>query len=179
MSAKFDQFVKEHADALAENSADIAAEKKIWLSKLDQLYGVVKASLSGYLGNGGGIKLDLSSLDIYEEQLGTYTVPFATITVGRQVVKLIPKGTFLIGAAGRVDMTGPRGVVRFVIVARAATEPKFRALDVTAGAELPRDWVWKISSPPPRITKMSAGRRRVFGRWRNWSIQVRWPYCLR
>lgn len=154
MNTKFDLFVKEHAGALAENSADLEEEKKIWLSKLDELYALVKASLSGHLENGGGVKFDLSEVDIYEDQLGTYAVPFATITIGRQVVKLIPKGTFLIGVAGRVDMTGPRGVVRFVIVPRDAVEPRFRALDNIASLELPRDWIWKISSPPPRITYM-------------------------
>jgi len=154
MNTKFDLFVKEHVNALAENGADLQEEKKIWLSKLDELYALVKTSLSGHLENGGGIKFDLSEVDIYEDQLGTYAVPFATVTIGRQVVKLIPKGTFLIGVAGRVDMTGPRGVVRFVIVPRDSTEPRFRMLDSAASLELPRDWIWKISSPPPRITYM-------------------------
>lgn len=161
MNDKFDQFVKKQVQSLEASGGKLSIEKEkaMWLEKLDQLYSLVRESLSKYIHE-GSIELELSDIDLTEELLGTYRVQEARITVGQQVVKLTPVGTFLIGARGRVDMTGPRGSARFTIVPPGARAPKIRVTIVTPGEtpspsepiDPPETWIWKIATPPPRIT---------------------------
>lgn len=161
MSDKFDQFVNKQIGS-SENDGgtlDLDKEKEMWLEKLGQLYSLVEESLAEYIAD-GRINIERSDMALTEELLGTYIVQEARIIIGRQLVKLTPIGTFLIGARGRVDMSGPRGITRFTIVPPGARAPHVRVTVVVLGQMLPTDepivqpetWVWKIATPPPRIT---------------------------
>lgn len=65
----------------------------------------------------------------------------------------------MIGARGRVDMIGPKGIVRLVIVPKDSSGPKIRVnirkQDEPASkkddVKSILDWDWKISTPPPNI----------------------------
>jgi hypothetical protein len=161
MSDKFKEFVTTQIESSksAGGELNLEKEKAMWLEKLDQLYSLVRESLSEYI-NDGSIGVDFSDVALTEELLGTYTVQEAHIRVGRQVVKLKPVGTFLIGARGRVDMIGPRGITRFTVVPPGVSAVRVR-VDVVLPGQTPRPpepvappetWVWKIATPPPRIT---------------------------
>lgn len=97
---------------------------------------------------------------LVEENIGNYQAPMTTITIGNILVKLEPIGTLLIGARGRVDMKGPKGIARLVIVPKESNGPSVRVEVILPGqtpsprAELPpvSEWVWKLASSPPRIT---------------------------
>jgi hypothetical protein len=165
MSDKFDEFVKKQIESSEADSGGLSLEreKAIWLEKLEQLYSLVRQSLSKYLGD-GSIRLEFSDITLQEEQLGSYTVKEAHVAMGRQVVKLTPLGTFLLGARGRVDMTGPRGIARFVVVPPGARAPQVIITAAVLGATAPpappiksktaapETWVWKIATQPPRVT---------------------------
>jgi hypothetical protein len=155
MNTKFDQFIKEHIASLPAQAIDLETEKNLWLEKLDALYDLVERSLAPYL-KPGSIRLNFRTIDLYEDQLGNYQVPSLDISVGRAIVKLNPIGTFLIGVRGRVDMNGPRGTARFVIAPSGSPTPTFPTavpfLNRSPDAGLSEAWVWKISTPPPRIT---------------------------
>src|SRR3546814_2714718 len=96
--------------------------KEWWLDKLAELYELVNKSLGDYVKS-GDVSISRSPVTLHEEQLGSYQVDQLEILLGRQIVRLKPIGTFLIGARGRVDMVGPRGSVRFVIVPPASQKP--------------------------------------------------------
>jgi len=155
MNTKFDQFIQEHIASLPAQAIDLETEKNLWLKKLDDLYELVERSLAPHL-KPGSIRLISRTIELHEEQLGNYQVPAIDIAVGRAIVELVPIGTFLIGVRGRVDMTGPRGTARLVIAPEGSTTPTFRIttplLDPAQHPESPEAWVWKISTPPPRIT---------------------------
>lgn len=161
MNDKFDEFVKKQNESSGADGGklDIDKEMAMWIEKLDQLYLLVKNSLSKYI-DVGTIELEFSYIALTEELLGTYTVREARIAVGQQLVKLTPIGTFLIGARGRVDMIGSRGAARFMILPPEARAPQVRVTIVLPGEtsptsepiEPPETWVWKIATPPPRIT---------------------------
>jgi hypothetical protein len=96
-----------------------------------------------------------------EEQLGSYPAKAGRIVIGNQVVELKPLGTFLIGARGRVDMVGPRGIARFVIVPPDAKGFTVRVSVVKPGERPtspekptvpPSAWRWKLVTSPPRIS---------------------------
>jgi hypothetical protein len=160
MSDKFDEFIQKHiASETGGGTFDPEAEKAMWLGKLQALYALVKASLSEHI-DAGKVTLTFQEIALMEEALGVYKVLEASISIGRQVVKLTPVGTFLIGARGRVDMRGPRGVARFLIVPPGSTAPRVRVAVVEPGkpppareaVAPPETWVWKIAGSPPRIT---------------------------
>lgn len=162
MPRQFSDFVKQQIapidDALM---LTLAREKQLWLDQLAQLYLFVDEALAEFIVQ-EQIQVTRRSVDLYEEQLGAYSAQAATIRIGRQIVELEPIGTFLIGARGRVNMNGPRGIARFIIVSKDASSPRWR-VDIQSPGQAgsassppeafkPEDWVWKISTPAPRIS---------------------------
>jgi hypothetical protein len=159
MSNDFDEFVKNQvSNRIQKETLDLDKEKRMWIAKLDELYALIDKSLGNHLKE-GSIKITMSDLVLHEEMLGAYTVKAAQISLGNYIVKLKPIGTFLIGARGRVDMIGPRDVTRFAIVPPDAKAPKVTITTIEPGSKppsstpsvSPEEWVWKISTPPPRI----------------------------
>ncbi|AYZ65195.1 hypothetical protein EGY31_17825 [Burkholderia multivorans] len=161
MSDNFDDFIRKQVRSSADEGKplDLTKEKQTWLTKLDELYELVRVSLREYIDD-GSINMEVTDFLLHEQLLGSYTAKAARIMVGRQVVTLKPVGTFLIGARGRVDMTGPRGITKFVIVPPNAERVRVTITEVKPGDQPkpaepsapPETWVWKISTPPPRIT---------------------------
>jgi hypothetical protein len=153
MNDKFDRFIQEQI-ASSDTSGgplDLAAEKSLWLKKLEQLYALAADCLAKYIAD-ETVRLEYSEIDLTEEWLGTYRVRQAHIMLGRQLVLLKPQGTFLIGSRGRVDMVGPRGSVRLTIVPESAGSPQFRwSLSAATPLQSAEAWVWKIASPPPNV----------------------------
>ncbi|MHA6909997.1 hypothetical protein ACQUJS_16445 [Ralstonia pseudosolanacearum] len=160
MSDDFDDFIRKQVRSSIHEGKplDLAKEKQTWLKKLDKLYELVHESLRDYIDD-GSINIEVTDFSLYEQLLGNYTAKAARIMVGRQVVTLKPVGTFLVGARGRVDMTGPRGITKFVIVPPNAQRVRVTITEVAPGDQPkpaepsapPETWVWKISTPPPRI----------------------------
>lgn len=157
MVDKFMEFVHEQA-SMARQDADselsIDADKKRWLSHLDNLGNFVEGALKAYAE--AGIKTAKRMVSVTEEQTGEYQAAQFEISVGNAIVRLKPVGTFLIGAFGRVDMEGPRGVCRLILVPRKAQTPLF-AFDAVDDKDEPKekpwaDLVWKIMPAPPSRT---------------------------
>lgn len=161
MNDNFDDFIRKQVRSSTGEgtSLDLAKEKETWLTKIDKLYELVHQSLRNYIDD-GSINVEVTDFPLHEQLLGSYTAKAARIMVGRQVVTLKPVGTFLIGARGRVDMTGPRGITKFVIVPPNAQRVQVTITEVKPGdrpkpaepTAPPETWVWKIATPPPRIT---------------------------
>ncbi|AQV15308.1 MULTISPECIES: hypothetical protein [Acinetobacter calcoaceticus/baumannii complex] len=159
MSNNFDQFIQKHVKETKTVELDLEKEKSIWLDNIDKFYELAKKSLEKYIDN-KTITFTYVDRILTEELLGSYSVKEVQITIGREVVKLCPIGTFLIGARGRIDMIGPKGKVRFTIVPPTSTGPKitFRVVGESENEQSedpvvpPEMWVWKIATPPPRIS---------------------------
>lgn len=148
MTDRFKQFVREQ-----QKQADAAAmtpeqDKQRWLDSLRDLEMQVRGWLAEY--NDDGIEVQTEDILLNEDAVGTYKASQIKIRVGSHTVKLKPIGTFLIGAYGRVDMEGPRGISRLTLVPANASGPK-----VLFNAELPSaqsvPLAWKIATPPPTI----------------------------
>jgi hypothetical protein len=159
MSTSFDEFIQKQVRSSTSEGLDLAQEKQIWLTKLDELYKLVRESLQKHIDD-GSINIEETDFPLNEQLLGNYMAKEARIMIGRQLVTLRPVGTFLIGARGRVDMTGPHGIAKFVIVPPNAQRMRVTITTVAPGnhpsqeeqSAPPETWVWKISTPPPRIT---------------------------
>lgn len=155
----FKEFVDQKVAEASKEPINWVKEKKDWLFKLAQLHNLATSWLTPYISN-HSVQIGQEMVPLDEENIGNYSAPMMTITIGNSHVKLEPIGTLLIGARGRVDMKGPKGIARLVIVPKESKGPSVHIEVILPGqtpsprVELPpvSDWVWKLASSPPRIT---------------------------
>lgn len=155
---KFDEFVAKQSSETKESEIDWSKKQDEWLEYLKKFYKKIEFYLQKYISR-EQIRITYGSKKISEEYIGAYEVSTAIICIGKNQVRLDPIGTNLIGAKGRVDMIGPNGKVKFVLVDKEASAPRISFQVWVQGEEPPPkadkppkiEWVWKISTPPPRI----------------------------
>lgn len=75
-----------------------------WRSAVSELYDRIAGWLSPYVDDETMV-LTRHPESVHEEQIGTYDIDVLDIDVGPETVRLAPRGTVVIGARGRVDMT--------------------------------------------------------------------------
>jgi hypothetical protein len=163
----FDEFVKRQQ----QEPVDWAKQREEWLEKLDVLYRMIEQSLNKYI-DAGEIKCEYSNIELNEEDIGTYTARKMRITIGRRVVTLTPVGTMLIGAKGRVDVVGPAGQTRFMLLNSKASRPSdMISVRVSVGKPPPSSppskpqeitWVWKIATNPPIVQFIELTKETLF-----------------
>ena len=157
----FDEFVRRQQESSASaGDVDWEKERDEWLRYLEVLYEKVNNFLSGYVAS-GQIRLEYETVRLDEEHIGSYAAKQMVIGIGRQKVSLVPIGTLLVGAKGRVDVIGPAGRAAILLVDHKAPGAASVIFDVKVGtggkprapSELPKatnvQWEWKIVSRPP------------------------------
>ncbi len=155
---KFDEFISKQSSEIRESDIDWSKNRDEWLEYLKKFQGTILSYLDEYI-LGGQVRITCDSKKILEEYVGEYEAETIIIHLGKNKVRLDPIGTNLIGAKGRVDMIGPNGKVKFVLVDKNASAPRISIeISVRDKKLLPEvdtipeiEWVWKISTPPPRI----------------------------
>jgi len=156
----FDKFVRSQQDTSPESAhIDWDQQRSEWLTYLDQLYAKVESFLDKYTSS-GQIKVEYQTIELDEDHLGTYPAKQMALKIGRQIVKLVPVGTLLVGSKGRVDIIGPAGRAQLVLVDSKAAGPA-DLFHVTvnivgrrphAGPRKPPkdiEWEWRIGPRPP------------------------------
>ena len=153
-NSSFNDFIKKQAEVAPEEAGlSMEEELALWRTNLQNLSTLVHEALKDAVQEGSA-RIDVVPINLHEEQLGSYEAKQLKIAIGRHVITLTPVGTFLIGARGRVDMKGPFGMVKFVIVPPASTGVRV-LLNPNKKDKVfvpPENWVWKIATPPPRIS---------------------------
>ncbi|MGO9270800.1 MAG: hypothetical protein ACLQOO_11200 [Terriglobia bacterium] len=140
----FDTFVKRQQPALEGGQpVDWAKKRDEWLSHLNELYGQVESFLAKYIKI-GEIKCSYRNIALNEENIGSYSAREMVLKIGRQEITLTPIGTIVLGAEGRVDVEGPAGRTRFLLVDSRVSGPTIRVTK-----KIKR--VWKIATSPPTI----------------------------
>jgi len=153
---RFGEFVKRQQAAGKENWTK---ERDDWLHSLNELYKTIESFLSDFTGNGTPkLKLRYQDISLNEENIGSYKARQMVIMIGRTQITLTPVGTLLIGMKGRVDVDGPAGHARLVLVDRDATGPKMKITVKIGKAQQPVEtsekaptWAWKISTGLPVV----------------------------
>jgi hypothetical protein len=157
----FDEFVR----GQQENEAYAALvnwdkKRDEWLDHLDRLYSKIESFLSKYVSS-GQVRYEYRPIELNEEHIGSYSAKQMVLRIGRQEVDLVPIGTRLIGAKGRVNVSGPAGKAQILLVdgkAPGAADVFFRTkvgvggrlLAPSESAEEPQtEWEWKILTRPP------------------------------
>lgn len=155
---EFDEFVARRASTAQQPKIDWTKKREEWLTHLSDFFTQVEELLHDYLSE-EQIRIRYGAKRIVEEYIGEYEAKDAVIAIGETQITLDPIGTNLIGAKGRVDMNGPNGKVKFVLVDRDASSPRTSVRVWVQGEgpppepERPRavEWAWKIGTPPPNI----------------------------
>ncbi|MDR6509703.1 hypothetical protein J2792_000543 [Novosphingobium capsulatum] len=136
-----------------------------WRDLLADLYRDVHRYMAAYV-NQGSAKITFKEIELNEDFSGPYKVHQLNLQITNSVVTFKPIGTMLIGTKGRVDVQGPRGMVRLMLVGKhirsARDLIKITTAVVTLGQTVvppptPKpnttiDWVWKIAGTPPAMT---------------------------
>lgn len=157
---EFDEYLKKQRIGVeAGIQIDWGKKRDQWLGYLDSFYKQVEGFLSEYTKS-GDVRFDYSEKDIHEEFIGQYRARALQIRIKNKDVLLDPVGTNLIGAKGRVDMSGDAGKVRFVLVDKDLSGPGMSITINTEGepGSIEADkgsgrieWTWKIATSPPRV----------------------------
>ena len=118
----FDRFVQRKKDEESISTAfDPKQQLEEWRQYLDALYADVTKFLKPYI-DGGTARIEFRSIDLNEEFSGLYKVQQLLIHFGNSTITFRPIGTMLIGSKGRVDVHGPRGIVRLVLINKRITQ---------------------------------------------------------
>ena len=170
MATSFEDFVnRQHRAANeTERSIDWARELEEWRDHLKQFNAKVLEFLKAYVDQ-DKVRVEHVTKRIHEQQIGRYEVKAIEVVIGNTKVKFEPIGTNLFGAKGRIDMKGPSGTVRFVLVPENSSAPNIRIRIQNGAADPEHDdpaystskWAWKISTPPPNIKYVEISRRHI------------------
>jgi hypothetical protein len=166
----FDEFVKRQQTAAEEELVDWSKERDDWLRHLAELYEQTESFLAEYI-DAGEIKLNYRGIELNEENIGSYDARQMILKIGRQEITMTLAGTLLIGAKGRVDVVGPAGRTRLVLVNSEASGPVLKVTVSIGGTPssqapdpTPREikWTWKIATSPPTIRYVELTQESLF-----------------
>jgi hypothetical protein len=167
----FKAFVKREQTAAAEaERVDWAKERDDWLRDLKKLYDQIESFLAEYI-KAGEIKVHYRDIELNEENIGSYRAPEMTLKIGRQEITVTPVGTLLIGAKGGVEVVGPAGRTRLLLVNSRASGPTMKvrvSIGGRAGSPAVGDppgetkWAWKIATRPPIIQYIELTQESLF-----------------
>ena len=152
----FDDFVNQQI-AKTKPSIDWTQRRDAWRKHLNEFYQLAEGFLRKYIDQ-DKVHITWSTKQINEEYIGIYEVASLEVQIGAIKVRFDPIGTLVFGAKGRVDMNGPHGTVKFVLVSKTASSPMFCVIVQEAPVEVKdepepivEEWTWKRRTPPPNI----------------------------
>jgi hypothetical protein len=158
---EFEHFLDEELRREKTSKIEQPSKLEQWKGYLEQFYSMVDSFLQSYVRE-NKIEITYSKKILNELYLGEYEVRTASIRIGIQSIKLEPVGSLVVGARGRVDMTGPGGSIKFCVLPKELSKPRTvirRGVDAKSQANEepePQDWCWKIvSSPPVKFTELT------------------------
>ena len=157
---EFDDFVRrQQAKKRENNELDVGRQLEEWREYLAILYRMIEDYLAAYINNGAAA-IEYRAIEINEEFSGPYKVDQMNLAIGPSTIQFKPIGTMLIGSKGRVDVQGPHGTARFVLMNRMISEPRqLIRISVSVNvppapppvseSDTPIDWAWKLATSPP------------------------------
>lgn len=86
---------------------DWVGKKDAWVRSVDRLYRLVEEMLRDSIA-AEDVRLRRLDTEVTEDLVGTYSIPVLELTIGKERVEFRPKGITVIGASGRVDISGER-----------------------------------------------------------------------
>ena len=161
---EFTDFVKRKTAQVQDEVVDWDETKAGWLQELDELYARMEDHLRPYT-EAAEIQIERSPMQLKEDHLGAYNADKLTFKIGREKIVAKPIGTLLIGARGRVDLSGPRKTLKIVLLAKGGPVLTTRIETGGVAEESSHSMVrsdvdeagWYIETPPPESVVVPFG----------------------
>ena len=155
-ASQFDEFVSQAQARRTEiETVDWSQRLRDWQQDIQSLYATVRDLLHAYIDD-GRIALSEENILLNDERFDTYSTQTLILTIGTEAIRFLPVSAFVIGAHGRVDVLGPKGRARLVLVERESKRVSIRVTIVdpskppTPHVPPARDqFVWKIAGSRP------------------------------
>lgn len=156
----FQQFLKDNSfkkQQEEEEKFNPEKEKAEWLAFIDSFYKKIEAWLAPFIEN-KDMTISYVQKTITEEEIGSYSVNNMNLNFAGQHLTFEPIGTLLIGTKGRIDLNGPKGVIKFILVDKDSTELKIKitvnqSVETTTETDKTPKWTWKIIEHAPSKIK--------------------------
>jgi len=103
-----EQFLRQKKVSTVARGMMAGARKKAWLAALGKLMSTIRQWLEP-LEAEGTVAISTRTNVLTEDRLGSYKAQSLVLKVGNEEVCFVPKGTLIVGAAGRVDVVGDMG----------------------------------------------------------------------
>ncbi len=165
----FEAFLQRHEASVDEESrTDWHKRKSEWLAHIAEFYDRVQGWLQDFIAQ-RKVAISDYPLELNEDFIGHYETRKLILQIANQEVVFRPAGTLLIACRGRIDMEGPAGTVRFVLVEKeaAGVQDAKTPAEGTAPEEEPHSlssvfWSWKIATPPPSMNYVQLDEESFF-----------------
>lgn len=160
---EFDEFVRrQQGGSITSVQVDWDRERDEWLAHLEDLYRQVESLLGKYISS-GQIRVEFRSIELNEEDLGSYKARQMILRIGRQEVDLVPAGTRFIGFKGLVEVNGSAGKSTLALASRdrrftvqgpkttqvIKTQRQHRSDSELEASSAEAEWIWRILPRPP------------------------------
>ena len=103
---KFEDFLREKKKDVENRDALIQTTKERiekWKSEINNLYKIIKEWLNPFSET---INTQTVDFIITEEMTGSYGVDALILKIGKEEIILEPRGTYMLGSSGRIDIRG-------------------------------------------------------------------------
>lgn len=156
---EFEDFLEQEAEKDDSLVIDYEQEKKEWLAKIDEFYGLIQEFIGNYLKQ-GKITQEWKIIQLQEDYFGEYDVKQLILKIGKKRLIFKPVGRFLIGFnRGRIDLSSDIGTLRFVLLPQELGSPQINNFnDFNYNAK----WCWKIATPPPKVIYLELTEQNFF-----------------
>ncbi len=161
--SEFDTFVQQQqTDAEEFAGFDPKRQLQEWYDYLDLLYKKISLFMKQYV-NADTASITYDNITLTEDFSGSYSIRRMLLKIGRSAITFTPIGTMLIGSKGRVEVQGPRGGARLILINKKVSHARqLISVRVSRPGDPPPplptvedvkkiDWEWKIITPPPEM----------------------------
>lgn len=162
-NSKFSDFVKQqqHDNNKEEEEAVFDPKKQLeeWFHYIEVLYEKINSFMKTYIDDGMAT-ISYNNITLTEDFSGSYQIRQMLLKIGRSTITFTPIATMLIGAKGRVDVQGPSGGARLILMNEKVTNAsQLITVRVSRPGDAPPalpkkqdiNWAWKIISSPPKM----------------------------
>lgn len=114
MSKTLSEVISERFKTADSAQAEVVTRVERWQAAVEKLFERIDGWLKESSGPDAAVRVELEDAPAYEDRAGDYTIKKMLVQIGRSKVRFLPKGTWIIGAEGRVDVEGPAATARLI-----------------------------------------------------------------
>lgn len=113
----FSDYIRAYVSCRADDPEfDWTPRREWWVGKVDELADAIERWLAPVISD-GTISFSRRAITIDEGTMGSYSATQVDIGLGKEKVSIVPVGTFVAYAFGRVELEAPGGTAMFELIA--------------------------------------------------------------